>query len=135
MTSDLRLSRFEYGFAQFMSVMASAPAKLEEKPKERTHQTRDRSREPHSRSMPFRKYVVRIAKCEVVKLILCSEMGSEMVDIYVGPEEEPFRVHKQKLCRRIPYFDKMFNGQFKEASENVGRLPEDDPAAFDVLME
>ncbi|KAE8443675.1 hypothetical protein EG329_001447 [Mollisiaceae sp. DMI_Dod_QoI] len=118
MTSDLRLSRFEYGFAQFMSVMASAPAKLEEKPKERTHQTRDRSREPHSRSMPFR-----------------NEMGSEMVDIYVGPEEEPFRVHKQKLCRRIPYFDKMFNGQFKEASENVGRLPEDDPAAFDVLME
>ena len=57
-----------------------------------------------------------------------------MVDILVGPEKKLFRVHKTYLCRRIPYFDKMFNGAFKEA-QGVAELPEDDPSTFDVLME
>lgn len=57
-----------------------------------------------------------------------------MVDILVGPDKKLFRVHKSFLCRRIPYFDKMFNGAFKEAG-GVAELPEDDPAAFDLLME
>jgi hypothetical protein len=49
-----------------------------------------------------------------------------MVDIYVGPS---------KICFRIPYFDKMFNGSFKEASNNTAFLPEDDPASFDLLAD
>jgi len=63
-----------------------------------------------------------------------SKLQTETVDIYVGPEKKLFRVHKSFLCRRIPYFDKMFNGAFKEA-EGVAELPEDDPAAFDLLIE
>ncbi len=58
-----------------------------------------------------------------------------MVDIYVGPEETLFRVHKKRLCDRIPFFEKMFKGGFKEASDNVARLPEDDPVAFDILVD
>ncbi|CZR69865.1 uncharacterized protein PAC_19765 [Phialocephala subalpina] len=44
------------------------------------------------------------------------ELGSEMVDLLVGPENELFRVHK------------------KLSTENVARFPEDDPAAFDLLI-
>ncbi|KAN0111070.1 hypothetical protein V8E51_007457 [Hyaloscypha variabilis] len=54
-------------------------------------------------------------------------MGTEMVDIYVSPSKLVFRLHKSKLCARIPYFNKMFNGTFKEATENTAYLPEDTP--------
>ena len=43
---------------------------------------------------------------------------SAMVDLFVGPEKKLFRVHKSFLCNKIPYFDKMFNGGFKEAIES-----------------
>jgi hypothetical protein len=58
-----------------------------------------------------------------------------MVDVYVGPGKALFRLYKSKICARIPYFDKMFNGNFKEASSNVAHLPEDEPEAFDLLAE
>jgi hypothetical protein len=58
-----------------------------------------------------------------------------MVDIYVGPSKKLFRLYKARLCSRIPYFDKMFNGNFKEASDNVAYLGEDDPASFDLLAD
>ncbi|PMD45668.1 hypothetical protein L207DRAFT_630078 [Hyaloscypha variabilis F] len=62
-------------------------------------------------------------------------IGTEMVDIYVGPSKKRFRLYKAKLCTRIPYFDKMFNGTFKEASDNVAYLEEDNPASFDLLAD
>jgi hypothetical protein len=31
-------------------------------------------------------------------------MGTEMVDLYVGPTEVHFSVHKEILCNKIPYF-------------------------------
>lgn len=64
-----------------------------------------------------------------------SGMGTEMVHIYVGPSKKLYRLHKANLCTRIPYFDKMFNGNFKEASNNIANLTEDDPASFDLLAE
>ncbi|TVY30925.1 hypothetical protein LHYA1_G000752 [Lachnellula hyalina] len=45
------------------------------------------------------------------------ELGIGMVDILVGPEQKAFRVHKHLLCTKVPYFHKMFNGGFKEASD------------------
>lgn len=57
-----------------------------------------------------------------------------MVDIFVGPEKQLFRLHKQVLCERVPYFDKMFNGGFKEAKEGRATLPEDTVDAFDLLV-
>ena len=69
------------------------------------------------------------------ELIPSSGIGIEMVEIYVGQSKKLFRLYKAKLCSRIPYFDKMFNGNFKEASDNVAYLEEDDPASFDLLAE
>lgn len=56
-----------------------------------------------------------------------------MVDIYVGKERKHFRVHKSLLCKKVPYFDKMFNGNFQEAAKNQAEFAEDDVIAFDVL--
>ncbi|TVY82148.1 hypothetical protein LSUE1_G002238 [Lachnellula suecica] len=62
-------------------------------------------------------------------------LGIDMVDIFVGPEKKQFRIHKAFLCSRIDFFHKMFTGDFKEAKEGVAFMLEDDPAAFDLLME
>lgn len=58
-----------------------------------------------------------------------------MVDILVGPDKELFRVHKNLLCARMPVFDNMFNGGFKEAAEDRAKLPEDDPRTFEFVLE
>ncbi|KAF7931562.1 uncharacterized protein EAE98_004298 [Botrytis deweyae] len=62
------------------------------------------------------------------------EHGTQMVDIYVGEEKILFRVYKDILCHEVKFFDRMFNGNFKEAKENTAILPEDDPEVFDMLM-
>ncbi|TVY81684.1 hypothetical protein LSUE1_G005999 [Lachnellula suecica] len=63
-------------------------------------------------------------------------MGTEMVSIYVGEDEdeEHFTVHKELLCNKIPYFQKMFQGGFNEAKTSVARFPEDEPESFDLLL-
>ncbi|THV46335.1 hypothetical protein BGAL_0394g00020 [Botrytis galanthina] len=67
-------------------------------------------------------------------LTFLEKHGTQTVDIYVGKENILFRVYKDILCNKIEFFDKMFNGKFKEANENAAILPEDDPEAFDILM-
>ena len=62
-------------------------------------------------------------------------MGADMVDIYVGPKSQLFRVHKSFLTSKISFFEKMFSGEFKEAKENKATFPEDDPEAFEILIE
>jgi hypothetical protein len=42
-----------------------------------------------------------------------------MIDIYVGPSKMLFRLYKARSCKSIAYFDKIFSGIFKEASENM----------------
>ncbi|PMD32303.1 hypothetical protein L207DRAFT_590597 [Hyaloscypha variabilis F] len=64
-----------------------------------------------------------------------SAMGTEMVDIYVSPSKPLSRLYKSKLCARIPYFNKMFNGAFKEATENTAYLLEDTTSSFDLLAD
>ncbi|KAL3420280.1 BTB/POZ domain-containing protein [Phlyctema vagabunda] len=61
-------------------------------------------------------------------------MGTDMVDLYVGAKRQLFRVHKLAMCRQIEYFDKMFNGSFRETSELRASFPDDDPRAFDLLL-
>jgi hypothetical protein len=65
-------------------------------------------------------------------------MGTEIVNIYVGDpdedEEEHFTVHKELLCNKVPYFEKMFKGGFAEAKTNTAKFPEDDPDTFDIFL-
>ncbi|KAE8449973.1 hypothetical protein EG329_007112 [Mollisiaceae sp. DMI_Dod_QoI] len=58
-------------------------------------------------------------------------LGDEVIDVYVGPSSKRFVIHKKVLCAKgQPTFDKMFQGEFKEAAEHELQLPEDDPDAF-----
>ncbi|KAF7886918.1 uncharacterized protein EAF02_003565 [Botrytis sinoallii] len=61
----------------------------------------------------------------------CDNVGIETVDLYIGPTRTHYRVHKNILCTKIPYFNKMFNGGFSEASNNSAEFPEDSPQSFD----
>lgn len=56
-----------------------------------------------------------------------------MIDLYVGPEEKLFRIHRGILCDKVPYFQKMFSSGFIEGQEGQAFFPEDDPEAFDLL--
>jgi hypothetical protein len=61
-------------------------------------------------------------------------MGTDMVELKVGPQKQLFRVHKAILCKKVAFFDKMFNGGWKEASNNSATLPEDSPESIDLLI-
>ncbi|KAM3068041.1 hypothetical protein ACMFMG_011089 [Clarireedia jacksonii] len=63
-------------------------------------------------------------------------LGFEIVELRVGgPEAKLLRVHKKILCDKIPYFSKMFMGNFAEARENSASFPEDRVESFDLLIE
>jgi BTB/POZ domain len=61
-------------------------------------------------------------------------MGNSMVTLYVGPRKTKFAAHKELLCRKIPYFEKMFKGPFKEAIEDSAHFPENTVESFDLLL-
>ncbi len=56
------------------------------------------------------------------------------VDIYVGPEIKHYSVLKNLLCYYSSYFDRCFNGGFKEAKEQKLALPEDSVEDFEILL-
>src|SRR3979490_2719149 len=58
-----------------------------------------------------------------------------MVDIYVGPEAKHYRLPKDMLCYYSTYFDRCFNGGFKEAKEQKLVLSEDSVEFFELLMD
>jgi hypothetical protein len=61
-------------------------------------------------------------------------MGNESVIICVGPERKRYLIHKDLLTKQSEFFNKVLNGNFKEAEENLIYLEEESPAAFDLLV-
>ena len=57
------------------------------------------------------------------------------VTILVGPDKAPFVVPKSLLCQNSKFFDRAFNGKFKEAAEGIIRLPEDTVLAFQMMLQ
>ncbi|KUJ17039.1 uncharacterized protein LY89DRAFT_734031 [Mollisia scopiformis] len=73
----------------------------------------------------------------VTKSPLFKRLGDETVKLVVTSLcEHPriFTVHKQLLCQKIPYFDKMFNGPFAEGTTQSATLHEDDPLAVESML-
>lgn len=58
-----------------------------------------------------------------------------MVKISVGPEKQLFRVHKELLCSRSPYFKAMFTSGFAETASQSASLPEDKPDILGLFLE
>lgn len=67
------------------------------------------------------------------QLICINTIGDEIVDIFVGHERVRYRLHKKKLCRKIPYFDKILNGGFKEEKDGTAGISVDDTDTFDLM--
>ncbi|CAG8979576.1 hypothetical protein HYALB_00010777 [Hymenoscyphus albidus] len=61
--------------------------------------------------------------------------GVQMVDLFIGPTKQQFRVHKTLLCNRVEYFHKMFSSGFLEAEEKSGSLPDEEPIVFALFLE
>ena len=69
------------------------------------------------------------------QLTSCNSLGLEIIDIFVGPLQTHFRVHKKLLCTRSQYFERMFSSGFKEVIDSTIRMPEDDPDVFDMFVQ
>lgn len=57
-----------------------------------------------------------------------------MVKIYVGPKRKEFIVHKTLICKSADYFDKAYNGKFKEAGGEM-HLEEEGPGMFSLFVD
>ncbi|KAH6709336.1 hypothetical protein BKA61DRAFT_678225 [Leptodontidium sp. MPI-SDFR-AT-0119] len=68
--------------------------------------------------------------CERLKLF-----RSPDVTLIVGPEETVFTLPKDLLCQHSTFFDRAFNGKFKEGVDLTMRLPEDTVAAFQMMIQ
>lgn len=53
-----------------------------------------------------------------------------MAVVLVGPEKKRFEIHKGLVCSRSEFFKAAFTGNFKESTDGILTLPEDDPAPF-----
>ncbi|KAE9371939.1 hypothetical protein N431DRAFT_466233 [Stipitochalara longipes BDJ] len=61
--------------------------------------------------------------------------GPSMVCIYVGPERTLWVLPEKILCDRLDFFQSAFQGRFRESNDKVLELPEDDPIAFEVILD
>lgn len=67
-------------------------------------------------------------------LISTRQMGGVLVTLIVGPNMQRFYAHRDLLCSKTRYFDRMFNGHFEEAEALEAHFPDDDPHFFDVML-
>ena len=69
-----------------------------------------------------------------LKLILLRLLTENMVDIFVGVEQNQFHLHRDLLCDRSDYFKACFERSFKEAQQGQLFLQEDDTGSFDLFV-
>ncbi|KAI9858941.1 MAG: hypothetical protein M1813_007243 [Trichoglossum hirsutum] len=58
-------------------------------------------------------------------------MQSDRIRLLVGPNEKPFQIPRDLLTLHSPVFDKMCTLPFKESIDQLIKLPEDEPSAFE----
>lgn len=67
-------------------------------------------------------------------MLIIRDLGTEVVDIFVGSDRKRFVVHKKPLISGSDYFNKALNGNFKEATENAIHLEEMVPSAVGLMI-
>ncbi|CZT42895.1 uncharacterized protein RSE6_02849 [Rhynchosporium secalis] len=60
--------------------------------------------------------------------------GLEKVTIIVGSNKVSFRVHKNIICQALVFFDAAFKSDFRESSDGIIHMPEDEPLVFSKLL-
>jgi hypothetical protein len=63
------------------------------------------------------------------------KLESPILEILVGPDRNVFKVHRAMLTEASDYLKTIFLGRFKAADECHGLSPEDDPEAWELLIE
>ncbi|KAL2063662.1 hypothetical protein VTL71DRAFT_5467 [Oculimacula yallundae] len=63
------------------------------------------------------------------------KLDSPIVTICVGPDSKIFQIHKEMLVQSAHYFSSMFSGNFSESATNSASFPDDDSAAFELLIQ
>ncbi|KAL2061899.1 hypothetical protein VTL71DRAFT_7277 [Oculimacula yallundae] len=64
------------------------------------------------------------------------QIGNDIVSIIVrtGLNQKTFKVHKDLLCQKVPFFAAMFNTGFLESKTQSATLPEDDSNSFEHFL-
>ncbi|KUJ24533.1 uncharacterized protein LY89DRAFT_727557 [Mollisia scopiformis] len=65
---------------------------------------------------------------------MIKKLQSSILKLRIGRELKVVEVHKGILTTAAEYFEKMFNGHHAEASTQSAQFPEDDPAAWGLLI-
>ncbi|EKD18145.1 hypothetical protein MBM_03917 [Drepanopeziza brunnea f. sp. 'multigermtubi' MB_m1] len=63
------------------------------------------------------------------------KLSSPVLTIHVGAERKLFQIHKAMFVQAARYFDRMFNGKFLESVTSAAEFPDDDPAAWELLVQ
>ena len=58
-----------------------------------------------------------------------------LVTVFVGPEKHEFKLPKNLICYNSKYFDRAFNGPFKEAEEHTLHLVDCDKEEFERVVQ
>ncbi|KIX08720.1 uncharacterized protein Z518_03377 [Rhinocladiella mackenziei CBS 650.93] len=60
--------------------------------------------------------------------------SSKFSDFTIKVDDRDFRVHKIIMCGQSEYFDRLFNGDWKEVRDDVVVLKEDDSGAVEAMI-
>jgi BTB/POZ domain len=71
----------------------------------------------------------------VTRLIQTSFATSEIITVYVGQERTAYKLHKDLLISKSPYFRASLSSCFPEGRTFEVHLAEDVPAAFDIFVQ
>ncbi|KAI9798202.1 MAG: hypothetical protein M1833_004951 [Piccolia ochrophora] len=61
-------------------------------------------------------------------------LSGPLVDVFVGPQREHWRLHRDLLCHQSVFFEAAFCGRFNEAEQGRLEFPEDSAGAFTLFI-
>ena len=61
--------------------------------------------------------------------------GAETVTINVGPNSQPFKIHRPLICNASAFFTTAFTSKFKEGLDLSLSLPDDDSEIFEIFAQ
>jgi hypothetical protein len=71
-----------------------------------------------------------VSSDQIVKNYHWFTFQSDIIEVFVGANPKPFRVHREQICAKSPFFKKCLENNMGEALTKVVNLPEDEPIAF-----
>lgn len=81
------------------------------------------------------QYVIPLIITGVITNSICRSFSeSEVVTVLVGADKHPFRIYKQLLCDKIPYFEACLKSDWRSHDSSPVELDDIDVDAFRVVV-